>query len=103
MKGGVLTRQDVFVSVLVLVLQPLALLAAVEQLALLLLQSLNGRRDGSDFSGPLPTGGRRVLQGVAAHLEFFPEALLDLVCGLRQFTQLPDPTLDFCCIDARSV
>lgn len=42
MKEGVLTRQNVFVSVLVFVLRPLALLAAVQQLALLLLQSLNG-------------------------------------------------------------
>lgn len=62
-KGGVLTRQNVFVSVLVFVLRPLALLAAVEQLALLLLQSLNERREGSDFSGPLPTDGRHVFQG----------------------------------------
>lgn len=103
MEGGVLTRQNVFVSVLVFVLLPLALLAAVEQLALLLLQGLNGRREGSDFSGPLPADGRRVFPGVATHLEFFPEALLDLVGGLRQLTQLPDPTFDFCRIDARSV
>lgn len=40
-----LTGQNVFVSVLVLVLRPLALFAAVEQLALLLLQSLKEERE----------------------------------------------------------
>lgn len=44
MTERVLTRQNVFVSVLVFVLRPLALFAAVEQLALLLLQSLKEER-----------------------------------------------------------
>lgn len=39
-----LTRQNVLVSVLVLVLRSLAFFAAVEQFALLLLQSLDGKK-----------------------------------------------------------
>lgn len=50
-----LTRQNVLVSVLVLVLRSLALFAAVEQFALLLLQSLDGKQRGEssrDISQP---------------------------------------------------
>lgn len=41
-----LTREDVLVSVLVFVLLPLALFATVEKFALLLLQGLNGKKQG---------------------------------------------------------
>lgn len=46
MKEQILTRQNVFVSVLVFVLRSLALFATVEKLALLLLQSLKERKRG---------------------------------------------------------
>lgn len=46
MKEQFLTRQNVFVSVLVFVLCSLALFATVEKLALLLLQGLNERKQG---------------------------------------------------------
>lgn len=42
-KERFLTRQNVFVSILVLVLRSLALFTTVEKLALLLLQGLNER------------------------------------------------------------
>lgn len=56
MKEQFLTRQNVFVSVLVFVLRSLALFATVEKLALLLLQGLDERKRGeSNFNILLPT------------------------------------------------
>lgn len=58
-KEQLLTRQNVFVAVLVFVLCSLALFAAVEELALLLLQGLDERNRGgeSNFSALLRANG----------------------------------------------
>ena len=42
-------------------------------------------------------------QDGTTHLKLLPEALFDLVRGLRQFAQLPNPTLDLSRIDTSSV
>lgn len=65
-----------------------------------------GRTQGDFGSVRVNTGGKtggNIAWNVRNYLKLFPEALLDFICGLCQFAELPDSALDLGSVDPGGV